>query len=74
MGNAPELDTAAAQVEIKLAAEELCQRHPDIGALVLECTNMPPYAAAVATATELPVYSIYSFVSWFQSGLTPQAF
>ncbi|MCW1956291.1 MAG: aspartate/glutamate racemase family protein [Roseobacter sp.] len=74
LGNSPELDTAAAQVEIRTAAQELCQRHPDIGALVLECTNMPPYAAAVAKATGLPVYSIYSFVSWFQSGLRPRIF
>ena len=74
LGNSPELDTAAAQVEIRMAAQELCQQHPDIGALVLECTNMPPYAAAVAEATGLPVYSIYSFVCWFQSGLMPRKF
>jgi hypothetical protein len=33
-------------------------RRPDIGALVLECTNMPPYADAVRRATGLPVHDL----------------
>jgi hypothetical protein len=35
---------------------------------------MVPYAADVRKATGLPVYSIYSFISWFQSGLVPKRF
>ncbi len=30
------------------------------GAFVLECTNMPPYAKAVARATRRPVHHIIS--------------
>lgn len=74
LGNKPELDVMASQAEITAAANRLCAAHPDIGALVLECTNMPPYAAAVAEATGLPTYSIYSFVSWFEAGLAPRKF
>ena len=48
--------------------------HPEIGAIVLECTNMPPYATAVRQAFELPVYDIYSFVTWFHAGLSPRDF
>ena len=50
------------------------ERHRDIGAIVLECTNMPPYAADVSRAVGLPVYDFYSFVCWFQAGLRPRAF
>jgi len=56
------------------AAQQLMQQHPNIGAIVLECTNMVPYAAAIRKLTGVPVYSIYSFVSWFQSGLMPRRF
>ena len=48
--------------------------HPEIGALVLECTNMIPYAADIRAATGLPVYTMASFVTWFQSGLAPARF
>ena len=52
----------------------LKDNHPDVGAIVLECTNMAPYAAAVRGVTGLPVYSIYSFIQWFQAGLLPRQF
>jgi hypothetical protein len=41
---------------------------------VLECTNMPPYAAALREALGLPVYDIYSMISWFHAGLRPRRF
>jgi len=56
------------------AASKLMKQHSDIGAIVLECTNMVPYAAAIRKLTGVPVYSIYSFVSWFQAGLLPRRF
>ncbi|MDH3582215.1 MAG: aspartate/glutamate racemase family protein, partial [Hyphomicrobiales bacterium] len=43
-------------------------------AIVLECTNMVPYADDLQAALNLPVYSIYSFIIWFQAGLRPRAF
>ena len=49
-------------------------RHSDIGAIVLECTNMVPYARALSDHLLLPVYSIYTFVTWFQAGLAPRDF
>lgn len=33
---------------------------------------MKPYSADIAGATGLPVFSMESFVSWFQSGLVPR--
>jgi len=41
---------------------------------VLECTNMPPYAAALQAEVGLPVYDIYSMITWFHAGLRPRAF
>ncbi len=40
------------------AALRLVSHRPDLRALVLECTNMPPYADAVRAAIGLPVHDI----------------
>ncbi|WP_425051584.1 aspartate/glutamate racemase family protein [Psychromarinibacter sp. S121] len=71
LGNELELDVTAARADNVAAALDLQAAHPDLGAIVLECTNMIPYAADIRAATGLPTYSIASFVTWFQSSLDP---
>ncbi|HJQ57846.1 MAG TPA: aspartate/glutamate racemase family protein [Vineibacter sp.] len=68
------LDVAAAELDILDAGRELVAKHPDVGAIVLECTNMGPYAAALQSELRLPVYDIYAFMVWFHSGLRPRDF
>jgi hypothetical protein len=68
------LDVAAAERDILAAGDELIARHDGIGAVLLECTNMVPYARALSQRLRLPVFSIYTFVTWFQSGLIPPEF
>jgi hypothetical protein len=68
------LDVAAAERDILAAGDALVSRHPDVGAVLLECTNMVPYARALSARLRLPVFSIYTFVTWFQSGLVPRNF
>lgn len=69
-----EMDIDLAEQDVVEAARRLVADHPEIGAIVLECTNMPPYAAAVQAATGLPVYDIYSMITWFHAGLRPRDF
>ncbi|MCP4383405.1 MAG: aspartate/glutamate racemase family protein [Hyphomicrobiales bacterium] len=64
LGNEQELDVAEAESDMVRAARRLTEDHPDVGAILLECTNMPPYAAAVRRATGLPVYSIVALMKW----------
>ncbi len=45
------------------AAISLLNEHPAVRALLLECTNMPPYADAIEHATSLPVYSLNTLLS-----------
>jgi hypothetical protein len=70
----PTLDAAAAERDIFDAGETLVAAHPNTGAIVLECTNMVPYARALSEHLRVPVYSIYTFVTWFHSGLAPRDF
>lgn len=74
LGNELELDVEAARHDNVEAAERLVAMHPDIGAIVLECTNMIPYAADIRRATGRPVFSIYNLVTWFQASLLPPEF
>jgi hypothetical protein len=68
------LDVAAAERDILDAGDSLIASHPETGAVLLECTNMVPYAHALSEHLRLPVFSIYSFVTWFQAGLAPRDF
>lgn len=69
-----DMDIALAERDVVEAGVNLAKAHPEIGALVLECTNMPPYAAALQAACGLPVYDIYTMIAWFHSGLRPRRF
>lgn len=68
------LDVELARADLIDAGNRLVRDFPETGAIVLECTNMVPYAADLRQALGLPIYSIYSFVTWFQAGLMPRIF
>lgn len=70
----PLLDAAAAEQDILDAGDALVARYPATGAVLLECTNMVPYARALSEHLRLPVYSIHTFVTWFHAGLVPRDF
>ena len=74
LGNHGHLDVARARSEMVTAAQRLVQEAPATGVIILECTNMVPYAPDIHRATGLPVFSIYSYLVWFQHSLTPPVF
>ncbi len=69
-----QLDVTAARQDMIDASTAFQQQHPELGAILFECTNMIPYAADVQAATGLPVFSIYNLISWFQQSLAPPRF
>ncbi len=74
LDNELELDVEAARRENVEAAREMMERHPEVGAIVLECTNMPPYATAIRDATGLPVFDITTLVRMVYAALVPTAY
>jgi Asp/Glu/hydantoin racemase len=74
LGNETRLDVAAAEADILTAGEALVGKDGELGAILLECTNMAPYAAALRRHVGLPVFDIYSFITWFHAGLAPRDF
>ena len=74
LNDEPELDVSKARQDNVEAALQLREDHPQIGAIVLECTNMTPYAPDIARATGLPVFSIVTLINWLHAGLAPNSF
>jgi Asp/Glu/hydantoin racemase len=70
----PVLDPAKACQDVLDAGEALIAKAPEVGAIVLECTNMAPYAHALARHLGLPVFDILSLLAWWYRSLSPPRF
>ena len=67
----PELVTR----EIIAEARSIIEERPDTGALLLECSMMPPYARAVQDAVGIPVFDFITLIDLMESATRPpQAF
>jgi hypothetical protein len=62
LGDLPRMDTGKLCEEVLEAGARLRQAHPEVAVLVLECTNMPPYADALRAASGLPVYDVLTLL------------
>ncbi len=63
----PGFDRSRAEQDMVAVARTMVQNHPETGAIVFECTNMPPYARAVEDAVGLPVYDIVTLANYMMS-------
>lgn len=62
------LDFEKIEEEVVGEALSILRDHPDTGAILFECTDLPPYAEAVQKATGLPVFDITSMIQWAFAG------
>lgn len=60
--------------EIVERAKAMVHEHPEVGAIVLECTNMPPYSVYIQEATGRPVFDIISLIKYVYSGVVAKAY
>jgi hypothetical protein len=61
-GDKREADTDVLEAEMVELARTLLGRHPEVGAIVCECTNFVPYSQAMRRATGLPIFDLYTLV------------
>ncbi|MVT55646.1 hypothetical protein GPL17_35085 [Bradyrhizobium yuanmingense] len=69
-----DMDVASVEAETVDAAVRLLDDRPDIGILLLTCSELPPYAAAVQRAIGIPVFDYTSMIEFFIGGLTRKPF
>jgi hypothetical protein len=70
----PWLDYRKMEAETVEAARRLVEREPAVGAVLLECSLLPPYGAAVQAAIGLPVFDFTHLVSMVHSACARQPF
>ena len=63
----PEMDVPKVEAEVVDVAQRLVGNYPDIGALVFECSDLPPFASAVQTAVGLPIFDFISLINMVYS-------
>ena len=61
------------QETVRMAASMIAE-HPDMGAILLECSMLPPYARAVQDAVGLPVYDFISAIDYLSAGTNQRGY
>ncbi|MFP1643353.1 aspartate/glutamate racemase family protein [Pontitalea aquivivens] len=57
------LNSGAIEAEVCAVARRLVADHPQVGAILLECSDLPPYAQAVQQATGRPVFDFNTMIT-----------
>lgn len=60
--NGAGLDAPAVEAELVAVGRKLRAEHPDMAAIVLECTNLPPYRTALQEAVKCPVEDMQTYL------------
>jgi len=55
-------------------AKQLVSDNPDVGAILIHCSDMPPYAWSIQNAVKLPVFDYTTLMNWVYSGIVRQPF
>jgi hypothetical protein len=54
--------------ELVALAREMVNKHPEVSAILLECTEMPSHAFAIQDAVRLPVWDFTTMMNWIHLG------
>ena len=68
------LDSDKVEREITEVATKMVADEPAVAAIVLECSDLPPYARAVQLATGRPVFDFITMIRHVQSALVPRVY
>jgi aspartate/glutamate racemase len=74
MANTGVYNALKVEQEIVAVARQLVEENDDIGAILLECTELSPAAVAVQNAVRLPVWDYTTLTKWIYSGCIRRPF
>jgi len=60
----PEMDVEQVAEDVVSISRHLVTEHPEVGAIVLECTNLPPYAKRIQAAVHLPIFDVTTLINY----------
>lgn len=73
-GTRIEMDVALLEREVVGIAARFARAHPDMGGMLIECSNLPTFSAAIQRATGLPVFDYFTFTKFIQASILQAPF
>ncbi|HEY6631858.1 MAG TPA: aspartate/glutamate racemase family protein [Rhizobiaceae bacterium] len=70
----PFMDFSRVEDEAVSVAQRLVSENPDLGAILLECSLLPPYAAAIQRAANLPVFDFTHLIKLMHDAMVREPF
>ena len=62
------------EAEVVESARRLIAENPNVGAILLECSDLPPFARSVQRAVRLPVFDFISMINWIYHGVVQRVY
>ena len=62
------------ELQLVETAKRMAADHEDMGAILLECTELPPHARAIQKSVGMPVWGFPSMVNWVYAGVVRRSY
>lgn len=68
------LDEDRVRTDVVATAKDMLKEHPNIGIFLFECSDLPPYSAAVYEETGIPVFDWAGFIRYVYDAVSPRKY
>jgi hypothetical protein len=68
------IDAVQVEGEVVSTVRDILREHPDLGAILFECSMLPPYARAVQDAVGLPVFDFVTMINHLHAATHQQRY
>jgi hypothetical protein len=67
-------DNKVVREELIALAKSIVEENDDVGAILLECSDMPPYAADIQAAVNLPVFDFITLINFVHNAVAQKPY
>ena len=68
------LDNGRLTADMRELGKRIREEHPEVGAILLECSDLPPYAWAAQEGSGLPVYDFITLINWVERSVAQEPY
>ena len=68
------LDVALLRAQLGEVVDQLVRREPALGAILLQCSDLPPFAADLQAVTGLPIFDMTRMIAWVAGAVAYQPY
>jgi hypothetical protein len=74
LGECGRLNPGKVQRELIHIGRRILDEHPSVGAVLIECSNLPPYSAALQEVLGIPVFDYVTMINYLYSAVVHTSF